>query len=223
MWVIFEKGWHEDYPEGIQFAGVFKRHSDAQEYLSFLKNARSTHSYELRRIPTKGYPLLFVWMDSPCPNPFICFEHRLMNPYKLAEFLWSLEKEKDDDHQYLLLTIFHKDYRAYEKGDEEYPQLPNHDHFDNRHIIRLIYRGLSRLLSRWDCNSVMDDDYREGHYQCQNCHKRRDGILSTNGYQPPLGWKIVSFENSYASVCSEKCRKELTEYEAFVLNLKNES
>ena len=227
MWIIFETGWCKNYPHTARLVGVFKKQPDAQEYFSFLKNTRSSCSHELRKISKSNYPIFFIYTELN--------GHNYVTQEKLAKLLWFLKKVEDDAHIYCRYTIICEDYRGFEQnahrnpvpsgmglgeqsnlenilavgespsfkegvlqtGDEKY-HSPRIDRIDNEYMVEDVI--MSGLYSKYYMSKA-------GYYSCANfeCGKHYFGSLSENGYQPPPGWKIVPFMDSYVTVCSKKC------------------
>lgn len=210
MWVIIERS--KENPRNCWIAGVFNESQDAQKYLSACTdyNIKFNTTSELREIPAKDYPVLFV---TDFENPDFIY----VTAEKLAEKLLAYKKIEDEDHVYCIFYIFREDYRSIVLG-EDYLGWSDHHHVDNDTMKRLIWQALS----------IQSVGCYDGIYRCCNCEKLSAGILSAHGYGPPPNWQIIPWADSktielesylrnegervpethsatYLTVCSEEC------------------
>jgi hypothetical protein len=235
MWVIIGKSttnptaFHEYW-----ISGVFREQIDAQQYLDSIPKNLNTKKFgeaiqELREFPAHDYPVVFLddFNQTSSIWSWSSTDFKFVTPEELAKYLFDLKKI-EDDHLYLNYYIFHKDYRAHKPGEDSLGSTDHH-HCDNDEIKSLLHIGL-------DVRSL---GHLEGTFVCKywQCDKKATGILTSKGFGPPSGWKILPWagsknwkvpsyqrknddetvpethEATYLIVCSDDCfRNYLAEY-----------
>lgn len=129
MWVILERVIAN--PQKCWISGVFKKRRDAEELGSVPQELGI--SREVREIPARDYPVLFV-------EDFVKCDFIHVTSKELADLLFAFEKVADEDHSYCNYYIFREDYRGI-PGEDGLGRTDHH-HVDNRLLRDILYRGL---------------------------------------------------------------------------------
>lgn len=135
MWAVIEKS---NATGRVWIGGVFKKKKDAERYLA-LEVIYEDIKQELRKIPAKDYPVIFL--EDLDEKDFVC-----MTSLELAQKLLAYhKKESDEDETHCLYFIFKEDYEAPSPGADNLGAV-RHEHVDNSMIEYLLKEGIERRI-----------------------------------------------------------------------------